>query len=282
MIKVLSSGLYTSLQDLGRFGYRAFGVPVSGAMDGYSAQLANQLLGNTEDCAVMEFTFTGPVLEFSQATSIAITGAAFTPMLNNSEIPLNTLVDVPEGSLLKFGLASFGLRGYLAVAGGFVADRVLGSYSYYPGITQQPVIVKGDELQLQDSFQIHEGAHATVKVPKLHLVSSEIDAVRGPEFELLPEAAQKQLIDSNFTIAPESNRMAYLLDASEELSGMEILTAPVQPGTVQLTPSGKTAVLMRDAQTTGGYARVLQLSEKSLNRLAQKRAGEVIQFILSE
>jgi allophanate hydrolase subunit 2 len=104
---------------------------------------------------------------------------------------------------------------------------------------------------------------------------------KGPEFEMLPLEMQKELFKSPFKINPQSNRMACLLDSQTIFSAQEIITSAVQPGTVQLTPSGKIIVLMRDAQTTGGYARIFQLTEMAINILAQKPAGSKVMFKLA-
>jgi biotin-dependent carboxylase-like uncharacterized protein len=278
MIEVVSGGLYTSIQDLGRFGYRRLGVPLSGAMDSYSARLANRLVGNSINDAVLEITHIGPVLNFTRKTEIAITGAGFCPTLNNVEVPLNSRVYIPEGSTLKFGLPGYGLRAYLSVHGGFNNEKKLNSYSQYPGITTKETIEKGDTLLIQEYNAQPSKLTASVKVPKEHFTTENIHVYQGPEFHLFSEVIQKKLLKAPLVIGAESNRMAYMIDGMSNFSANEIITAPVQPGTVQLMPSGQCVVLMRDAHTSGGYARILQLSENAINVLAQKRAGEKIKF----
>jgi biotin-dependent carboxylase-like uncharacterized protein len=281
MIEVLSGGLYTSIQDLGRYGFRRNGVPLSGAMDSYSARLANRLVGNSKQEAVMEITHIGPVLHFKSKTEIAITGAGFTPTLNNFEVVLNKRTFVPENSILKFGLPDYGLRSYLSVSGGFNSEKKLGSYSQYYGITQKETIEKGDLLNLSPSEGIPIKNTASVKVSRRHFSSDSIEVFAGPDYHLLPTKIQKEILETKMTVSSESNRMAYILKGWEGFSAQEIITAPVRPGTVQLTPSGQCLVLMRDAQTTGGYPRILQLSEKAINMLAQKQTGTQIAFKLT-
>ena len=280
MIEVLSGGLYTSIQDLGRFGFRRNGVPLSGVMDSYSARLANRLLGNSNQEAVMEITQIGPILHFKKKTEIAITGAGFSSTLNNHEIPLNTRTFVPENSILKFGLPDYGLRAYLSVLGGFNSGNKLGSYSQYSRITEKERIEKGDILSISSSEGIPIKTTASVKVSRLHFSSNTIEVFTGPDYHLLPKTIQKQILEAKLTVGSESNRMAYMMKGWERFSAKEIITAPVQPGTIQLTPSGQCLVLMRDAQTTGGYARVLQLTKNSINRLSQKQAGTTLGFKL--
>ena len=280
MIKVVSGGLYTSIQDLGRFGYRKMGVPLAGAMDRYSARLANRLVGNSNNAATIEITHIGPVLNFTEKTEIAITGAGFSPTLNNYEVPLNTRILVQADSTLKFGLPGYGMRAYISISGGFSAEMVLGSYSQYQGITLKDTIENGDILLIEPFEKVSEKVTASVKVSRERFTSEVLEVFRGPDFHLLPEHLQKSVPESGMMVSSESNRMAYLLKGWEDFSANEIITAPVQPGTVQLTPSGQCIVLMRDAQTTGGYARVLQLTEKSINKLAQKLAGTTLIFRL--
>jgi len=278
MIKFIASGLYTSLQDLGRFGYRNLGVPVSGAMDLQAATKANLLLGNEPQLAVIEFTATGPVLEFQAPATIAICGASFTPKLNGVKIAMNQSIEIPSGGVLSFGRPSRGLRAYLAVQGGFISEKVLGSNSFYTGITNQSQLVKGDVIEFNSITERFLSSLTSELDGAMRFDTVEIEAMKGPEFNQLPHTIQSFLNGGPFTVAPNSNRMAYFLNYSEAISAKEIITAPVQPGTVQLTPSGKIIVLMRDAQTTGGYARILQLTESAINILAQKRAGMPIYF----
>lgn len=276
MIRIESSGLQTSIQDLGRFYYRKFGVPCSGAMDVFSAQLANSLLGNAADEAVMEFAYTGPTLFFHESVTIALSGADFKVRCGKVLVPLNKPFLVPQNSVLRIGSAGKGVYGYLAIKGGFKTPKVLGSRSFYKEITEKSKFEKGDVLEINLPTQ-QISSKASIKFEPL-TSTQRISVFPGPEFENLDKKVQKKIFNENFTINSQSNRMAVLLDYKMPFSASEIITSPVLPGTVQLTPSGKMIALMRDAQTTGGYARILQLSEKAINHLAQKRAGEVIRF----
>jgi len=279
MIKVISTGLYTTFQDLGRFKYRNLGVPLSGAMDQYSARLANRLVGNKPNATLLEITLVGPVLKFDVATQIAITGAGFSPTLNNVEIPLNTKVNVLENNILKFGLSAFGVRAYISIPGGFIAEEVMGSTSQYSGITKNKTLGKEDIFFIKSDIE-KSITTASVKVSKSKFNDCEITVFKGPDFYLLPKEFQDKISHIELVVNSQSNRMAYMLESLENVSATEIITAPVQPGTVQLTPSGQCIVLMRDAQTTGGYARILQLTDQAMDLLSQKRSGEKIKFLL--
>jgi len=279
MIKVIEPGVYSTIQDLGRNGYRSQGVPLSGAMDQHSARLANVLVGNDENAPVLEFTMQGPLLLFQKNTLIAVCGAAFTPMLNGTAYPLHEKVEIMAGTGLSFKPPKNGLRGYLAVKDGFKTQIVMGSASHYKGITKKHQIEKGDDLHISSETDQGFSAQPNTLQP-ISFSDNKIEVYKGPDFEQLPIDIKQKLMQQLFSILPESNRMAILLDGVGELHAEEIITAAVQPGTVQLTPSGKLIVLMRDAQTTGGYARVLQLSSEAINIVSQKRPNEKIKFEL--
>lgn len=281
MIEVKASGLYSTLQDLGRFGYRRFGVPVAGAMDQSAAIKANVAVGNPKEATVLEITAKGPVLEFKKDALISVSGAHFKPMMDGRPIQMNVPLEIPEGATLSFGSSKKGLRAYLAVQGGFDSELIMGSASTYLGITSESRLHKGDILKFHPASEELFRADGNSNKIETDFDASTLVVFRGPEFNALPQTVRNKLLNTQFKIDPRSSRMAYLLQHSEDLEAKEIVTAPVQPGTVQLTPGGQLIVLMRDAQTTGGYARVLQLSGRSIDLLAQKRAGDQVSFELN-
>lgn len=280
MIKVLKAGFYSSIQDMGRFGYQEYGVPYSGVMDVLSASMANSLLGNDVNAAVIEITMTGPKLQFFKAITICISGADISPQLNKRSIKLNKAIQVKSGDVLSFGKLSKGFRCYLAVLGGFKTEKVMRSRSMYKGITAQFMLYKDDELDHEDVLTGVASAHASIKVNASHYDSEVINVFKGPEFDLLSKDQQKELFAKAYTISKDNNRMAYQLEATLKNNLKPIITSSVLPGSVQLTPSGKLIVLMRDCQTTGGYPRVLQLKESAINVLSQKFTGQSILFKL--
>lgn len=280
MIKVLKPGFYSSIQDIGRIGGQAFGVPVSGTMDAYAGKLANALLGNKSEVAVLEITMTGATFEFNCSTLICITGADMNPNLNKIQIRNNKVVHIKEGDVLSFGKLNRGFRAYLAVFGGFKAKRVMGSYSMYRGITEQTNIKKGDALDINVISPTTYNTNASLRVKSDYINDITIEVFKGPEFQLLTEIQQNKLLNSEFTISKNNNRMAYQLNDKLVNNLKPIITSPVLPGTVQLTPSGTLIILMRDCQTTGGYPRVLQLKNMAINVLSQKFTGNNIRFKL--
>ena len=276
MLEILHSGLYTSVQDLGRFHHRNFGVPVAGVMDDYHAKLANHILGNEENDAVLEMTLQGAAVCFHKETQIAICGADLSATLNNQPMRLNASVKVSKGDTLTFGKRKYGVRAYLAIKNGFQTEIVLKSRSFYDGITPKIRVDKGDFIPYQVSLRPIE-TKSNIALQKEIFKSKEIDVYEGPEFDFLSKQQQEILFKSTFSIGL-NNRMAYQLEEMLKNSCPSIITSAVLPGTIQLTPSGKLIILMKDCQTTGGYPRILQLNQKSIIRLAQKHTRDQIQF----
>lgn len=276
-IDVLQAGLFTSVQDLGRFDMMKYGVPVSGAMDSYAARMANLLVNNTEDSALIEITQMGPSLRFSDPTEIAISGGYLSPSLNGMPLENNRAIGVGKGDVLNFGKRISGFRTYLAVKGGIQTEKVLNSRSWYPGITTYERFEKGMQLPYSSHSTVEVARNAGVRAEE-YILSFAIEAFPGPEFERFSEEARKRFEGTEFTIGSQSNRMGIQLDQKFPNSLPSILTGPVLPGTVQLAPSGQLIVLMKDAQTTGGYPRIIQLSEEGMNCLSQKVTGDRIQF----
>ncbi|PCJ94907.1 MAG: allophanate hydrolase [Flavobacteriaceae bacterium] len=278
MLKVLKSGFFTTIQDDGRFGYRDKGVPVSGAMDAISFQKVNDMLSNNIHDAALEITMTGPTLEFEKDTHISLSGAELSATLNNTPIANNEVHKIKKGDVLSYGKLEKGLRAYLGIKGGFIAENKLGSSSLYTPITRSKCLKKDTEV-LYDAN--------TKFTPKQQELSSDavfnetvITVYKGPEFGLLDNIHFEKLFFYDFSIAKENDRMAYQLEELIAGHSDSMLTSATLPGTVQLTPSGKLIILMKDGQTTGGYPRILQLSEKSICVLAQKKFGDKITFKL--
>lgn len=277
-MEVLNPGLFTSIQDLGRFGFQKYGVPQSGVMDRYAMRICNLLLGNSQNCAVMEITMQGPQLKFEAETFICISGADLSATINEISIEMNVVIRIQNGDILKFGRRQSGNRTYLGIKDGFQTESIMYSRSWYDEITEYQRLEKGMFLQYSSEISEIEKTNAALKIRKDYLDDLLIEAYPGPEFQQLPEKLQKELFEKSFALDGSSNRMAIQFREDFENSLNAIITAPVLPGTVQLTPSGKLIVLMRDCQTTGGYPRVLQLSEAGIQTIAQKLPGATINF----
>jgi biotin-dependent carboxylase-like uncharacterized protein len=276
VLKIIKSGFYTTVQDNGRFGLRHLGVPVSGTMDRAAARQANTMLENEEDAALLEITMSGPTLEFTEATWIALAGADLTPKLNEVEIENHSVYQIRPGDRLSFGRHVDGLRGYVAIKGGIQTPEVLQSRSFYTPLTEKDHLDAGMEVPYE--MVEHFEPRITHLIPEVVEGVLKLEATPGPEYNILSEDQKEVLFSQPFTIAKENNRMAYQLQEMIGEHQHPMLTSPTLPGTVQMTPGGKLIILMRDGQTTGGYPRVLQISEVSINKLSQKTFGDTLHF----
>ncbi|WP_373057556.1 biotin-dependent carboxyltransferase family protein [Zunongwangia sp. H14] len=277
-IEVLQPGLYSSIQDLGRAGFQKYGIPQGGAMDIYAAKTANLVLRNKAKDAVLEITQMGPKLKFTQAAKIAISGADLSPVVGGKTVAQNTVVKINSGETLSFGRRKSGCRAYLAVQGGFKTEKIFESRSWYNGISSFSKLEKGMRLKFEVNDTEKAETFAGVKPFSGYITANHIEVYPGPEYDALTDAQKLLLEKTEYGISKDNNRMAIQLlePLVNELDA--IITGPVLPGTVQLTPSGKMIVLMKDAQTTGGYPRILQLSENGMNTIAQKVMGERFSF----
>lgn len=279
MIEVLHPGLHSSIQDLGRLGQQSLGVPIGGAMDQNAMHWANRLLNNPKHSAVLEMSFKGPKLLFHQSTTMVLAGADMNTRLNGLLIPSYSTIEIKEKDLLEFGNANCGKRTYMAVSGGFQTPEILGSRSQFEGITAEPTLSKTKLIPF-DVMKFKPSKGARISPPKAASKEIIISVYQGPDFHLLPDKAKNELRQNNFSISIKNSRMAYVLEEKLVHQIPSIWTAPVIPGTVQCTPDGTLIVLMRDAQTTGGYPRILQVSDDGLNCLAQKSTKDSFQFQL--
>ena len=192
MIKVLKPGIHTTIQDLGRFGYRNQGVPVSGCMDSISAGFANALLNNNANDAMLEITLSGPKLLFTDATNIVLTGAEMSPQLNGEPIRNYRVYKVIDGDVLSFGELKRGLRSYLAVHGGLDSESVLNSKSFYEDITSQWCLKKNDILSLKSGVNEIENHESNIKNISAFYETDILDVYEGPDFELFTTREQEK------------------------------------------------------------------------------------------
>lgn len=277
-LEFIKPGLYTSLQDQGRITGRRWGLPQGGAMDLWSARRANLKLNNAPDLPVLEITGMGPTLLCHGEGQLGLAGAEINVFKNNEAINPPGLINFQTGDILKFGATSAGFRTYLSIKNGFLAEELFGSVSPIAGISAALRFQKGDLLYFSAAPPLPE----TNARLKKHLLFPDktIQTMAGPEYDLLTKTQQSFLTQTIFTISPSASRMAYpLLPTSPKLRhSISLLTSPVVPGVVQLTPDGQLIVLMRDAQTTGGYPRVLVVTEAGMNCLGQMRGGAEVLF----
>ena len=280
MIAILHPGIYCSVQDQGRFGHTKMGVPQAGCADTYAAKMANALLKNHEKDALIEITFGQGKFKFTSDTYICLTGGNFSPKLNGKLIKMQSVYFIKKDSVLSFGKRVYGARVYLSVQGGIITETVYGSRSFFDGITQQK-LGKGAMLPILPIQKYADNNFSKVRVSEKHFTTIYLPCLKGPEFFKLNQEQQRKLF-TPFSISDDNNRVGYRLKESLKNNLSSILTSAVLPGTVQLTPSGKCIILLQDCQVTGGYPRILQLTEIAIARVSQKITGDKIQFILED
>ena len=275
MIKVIQPGLFTTIQDGGRHGYRNIGIPTSGFMDQESAWAANKIVDNDREESLIEITLKGPTLLFNNNCTISITGGDFNPLINDIPIKMYESINVKLGDTLKINNTKNGARCYIAISGGINVKSIFGSKSFLSNISESYYLRKGDEIKISDNSN-----NKILKKNNLKFkLNRSMEVFKGPEFDLLSIKVKNMLFKNEFTIRTNS-RMAYNLEEKVQIGIKSIISSPVLPGSVQLTPSGKMIILHRDCQTTGGYPRILQLNKSSLNHLSQIKFNEKIKFSL--
>lgn len=279
MVEVLESGFYTTIQDGGRFGYRHLGVPISGAMDKKAFDLA-QLLNGVKNCnSIIECTMIGPILLFHKPCSFVLTGAKMEAWLNNRVIENNTIIFASSGDKLKLRKALKGIRTYIKINKVLRIPSLLGSTSFFSPITQSSILRKNSTIQWNDDENDYTPKNAKLRWDSSYLTNPILEVSLGPEINLLPFVVRELLLDSKLTIKSH-NRMGYRVSTPFEIKPAKMLSCAVQPGTVQMTPSGMLIIVGLDGQVSGGYPRVFQLTRTALNQLVQKKEGDTISFKL--
>jgi antagonist of KipI len=276
-------GLQTTIQDLGRNGFQSLGVPVSGAMDEFSAKVANWLVGNPVDFPVFEITMIGPKIQFSEKCQIAVTGANLNAEITGTSIEMNETINIQRGEVLSFGKLNFGCRTYLAVRGNWQVKKWLKSASNTPQngeiLTPESYVRKGHSIKIISKAFIPKRTYPKNQTPSYPALQI-IRVVPGPEFDSFNKFEIAKFFSQNHKITSESNRMGYRLSTqlpdNQKIKG--IISSGVIPGTIQITNAGKAIILMKDAQTTGGYARFLNVVLEDMDRLGQMKPGEEIRF----
>jgi len=278
-LTLLKAGIYTTVQDSGRFMGAHLGIPSSGPMDRQSADMANLMLNNDKNDALLECTFVGPTIQFHESTTIAVKGAQAKVLINEKNIDTTYSIQIQSGDILSFGRFENGCRIYIAVAGGIQSEIVYGSRSTCAtaGILQP--LKTNDQLNYTPNLQ---KSISSVSL-KRTIGNADLIASEGPEYWILNQSQKEKLQNAKFKILPNSNRMAYRLSHSLELThNHSMLSSGTMPGTIQLTTSGEMICLMRDCQTTGGYPRILQLSENSINDLSQLMPSQIFTINIIE
>ena len=284
-VRILKGGMMTTVQDLGRTGYQSQGFSVAGVMDVCSFKIANLLLDNPENEAVLEFTLIGPTLEFTSATIVAITGGDFQPTVNGEPAPMYTALYMDKGDILKFSSARTGSRGYIAFSSYLDIPVVMGSRctNMKSGIGG----FKGRKLQAGDyiGFRIKRRYLPFFLSRKLELdefdqEEAEIRVVMGPQDDLFSRQGIDTFLNSEYTVTSDFDRMGCRLEGPfiATKDGSDIISDGIAFGSVQVPSHGKPIVLLSDRQTTGGYAKIATVASVDIPKVVQRKTDHKIRF----
>lgn len=284
-IIIRKPGILTTIQDLGRSGYRRFGINPNGVMDTAAARIANLLAGNEASEALIETHFPSCEIEFDTKTLFAIAGGDFDAELDG--IPIRNWSSWPAepGSVLKFRGMRSGARSYIAVSGGLEIEEWLHSASTH--LTAGVGGFAGRKLKSGDSIGTRPGEcsrnlTAGNSIIPIYSRFPTVRIVAGNEFELLAESSERLFLNKAFSLTNDCDRMGFRLSGEplQLRNQREMVSSAVAFGTIQLLPDGQLIVLMADHQTSGGYPRIGTVISVDLPLLAQCRPGDGVGFAM--
>ena len=284
-IEIISSGLQTTVQDLGRAGWRHMGVPESGGADKFSLKLANFILGKPFNSSVLECTLTGPTLKFSSPYSVTVTGADMNPKVNNKEVEMNQVIEVKSNDVLSMDNCSKGCRSYIAFSEDILSDNFLGSASTYlpaklGGIEGLP-LKEGSVINTKPcKSKTNSLREIDFKLGKLFENEWTIRVIKGPEYDVIKKSSREITFSSIFTVSNDSNRIGNRLMGIkvDVLNNNQMVSCPMAPGTIQCPENGLPIILGCDSQTLGGYPRILQIVASDLHLIGQLRPNDTVSF----
>jgi antagonist of KipI len=284
------AGFLTSVQGLGRTGFREFGVSSGGALDSFGLRVANLLVGNDENAAGLEITLGGLQLRFKDELVVAWCGGEFDVQIASTRLPAGHAAHVGAGERLKFGRPKVGCRAWLALSGGIDVQVVLGSRStdlraHFGGFEGR-TLRDGDIIPLgippessipATAISLRTAAHDWILPAKR---DPTLRLIRGVDWKRFNASSLQRLTTEAFTVSPDSDRMGVRLEGPElkRIDQSDLISEAVAPGTIQIPPSGKPILLLGDCQTIGGYPRIAHVITVDLGVAAQLRAGDHVHF----
>jgi antagonist of KipI len=288
---VVRAGFLTSVQDLGRTGYRQFGVSLGGALDAFALRVANLLVGNEESVAGLEITLGGLQLRFADQRIIAWCGGEFDVRVGSTSLPAGHAAFMNAGEELKFNHPKTGCRCWLAICGGIDVPIVLGSRSTdlrarFGGFEGR-ALRDGDQLPLcrqPRSAPAATGGISSWSAPEPWSQTASpnpiLQVVRGSDWDRFNDSTLQGFTSESFAVSPDSDRMGVRLDGPElrRDDDVDLISEAVAPGTIQVPSSGKPILLLGDCQTIGGYPKIAHVITVDLGIAAQLRAGDHVRF----
>ena len=296
-IKVMSAGLATTIQDLGRPGYYHLGIPIGGAMDRFALRCANLLVGNSEDAAGLEAVFMGPELEFTNDTTIAVTGGELPPKIDGEVKETWTTINVKADQVLSFDYIRNGARAYVAIAGGIDTPPALGSRSTYPigalGGVEGRAIQPDDILPLgNNSVSVGDGRSIPENLRRKPGSPAELRVITGLYWHRITESSRETFFDETWKVALEADRMGYRFQGGSALEFVEreppfgagsdpsnITDACYPYGSIQVPSGTEPIILHRDAVSGGGYFMVGTVISADMDLIGQLQPHTETQFV---
>jgi biotin-dependent carboxylase-like uncharacterized protein len=296
MLKVVSPGLATTVQDLGRPGYYHLGIPLSGGMDRFALRAANMLVGNEEGAAVLEAVFMGPELTFGRDATVAVTGADLPVKVDGEEKETWTSFAVKQGQTLSFGFLKSGARIYIAVSGGIDVPVALGSRSTYAigalGGFKGRAIAAGDDLPLGAAKGAAAGRSVPDALRRRPGQPAELRAVPGLYWHRITKEAGRQFFADTWKVAPEADRMGYRFRGGKPVEFVpreqpfgagsdpsNIVDACYPYGSIQIPGGTEPIVLHRDAVSGGGYFMVGTVISADMDLIGQLQPHTPSRFV---
>ncbi len=285
-VTVLSPGLLTTVQDAGRIGYQQFGVSVSGVMDPRAMRIANILVGNDENEAVLECTMMGPQLRFDKANVIAITGGDLGPTLDHQPVATYAAFSVQEGQTLRFTGLRTGCRAFIAFAGGLDVPLVMGSRSTYMkariGGLEGRKLEKGDVIGFRKpTAEILNLVQRRIAPEVTARTEYAVRVVMGPQDDMFTQAGIDTFLGETYTVTNEFDRMGCRMEGPviEHKDGGDIISDGIAFGAIQVPTAGKPIIMLADRQTTGGYTKIANVITADFRIIGQLKAGDKVRFV---
>lgn len=294
-LKIISHGLSTSIQDLGRPGYFHLGIPIGGAMDRFSLRVANMLVGNSEDAACLEVVFLGPKIEFTQDAIVAVTGAELPVRVDGEPKETWSSFEVKAGQVLSFDFLKAGARAYIAVSGGIDTPPSLGSRSTYPigalGGVNGRNVETGDELPIGTSSKGKPGLSVSAGMRRLPTTPARLRVLPGLYWHRITEASGNSFFDDEWQVAPEADRMGYRFKGGRPLKFVDreqpfgagadpsnIVDGCYSYGSIQVPGGKEPIVLHRDAVSGGGYFTLGAIISADMDFIGQLQPHTPVKF----
>ena len=293
-LRIIKEGILDTIQDSGRHGLQHLGINPGGAMDRFSAQLANALLGKEPGEPVLELHFPAAHILFEKPAIISITGADFKPLINNQQVPMHHPIAVHENSMLQFSHMENGSRAYISILQSLEIPSWKNSYSTHlraglggfegRALKRYDVIPYETNISIYSLLKNKEFMVLPWKAVETVEDRSRIQCLIGSEWHSLDQDSKIEFEKHWFQVSKDSDRMGYrLMGPSLNLKQEEPqVSTGVSFGTVQLLPDGQVIVLMADHQTAGGYPKIAHVISAHLPLLAQKKPGDAFHFELTD